>query len=103
VATPVTTNANESVVAPMIVSGVVCLWRESGVRLSSLFCVGTFGRNLASVAVMMLSHLITLKKSYKCDFNAISKDNAATNCTTVQHKNVSFPQTLTVIVTTLVL
>jgi hypothetical protein len=49
-------NANEAVVALMVGSGGVCVRRESGVRRS--FCVGAFGRNLASVAVNMFSHLI---------------------------------------------
>jgi hypothetical protein len=57
---------------------------ESGGR----FCVGAFGRNLASVAVKMFSHSIYfIKKFYKfCTFSAICKDNAAINCITVQHK-----------------
>jgi hypothetical protein len=47
---------------------------ESGGR----FCVGAFGRNLASVAVKMFAHLIYLKINfYKfCTFNAICKANA---------------------------
>jgi hypothetical protein len=66
---------------------------ESGGR----FCVGAFGRNLASVAVMMFSHLIYfIKKCYKfCTFNAICKENVAMNCITVKHKTGSFPSTLT--------
>jgi hypothetical protein len=41
-----------------------------------------FGRNLASVALKMFSYLIFLIKTfYKfCTFSAISKDNAAINC-----------------------
>jgi hypothetical protein len=37
------------------------------------FCVGAFGRNLASAAVKMFSHLFSfIKKFYKfCSFNAI--------------------------------
>jgi hypothetical protein len=60
---------------------------ESGGR----FCVGAFGRNLASVAVKMFSRLMYfLKKFYKCcTFNAIFKDNAVINYFTVQHKNVN--------------
>jgi hypothetical protein len=56
---------------------------ESGGR----FCIGAFGRNLASVAVKMSSHLVYfIKKFYKfCSFNAICKDNATINCITVQH------------------
>jgi hypothetical protein len=59
---------------------------ESG----SQFCVGAFGRNLASVTVKMFSRLMYFKmKCYKCcTFNEICKHNAAINCITVQHKNV---------------
>jgi hypothetical protein len=64
---------------------------ESGGR----FCVGVFGRNLASVAVKMFSHLIYFFQTfYKfCTFNVICKDNAAMNCITVQHtqKKSSIP------------
>jgi hypothetical protein len=65
---------------------------ESG----SWFCVGAFGRNLASVTVKMFSHSIQfIKIFYKfCTFNAICKDNAVINFITVQHKKVSFPSTL---------
>jgi hypothetical protein len=67
------------------------VWRsiESGGR----FCVGAFGRNLASVAVKMFSHLIYLIKKFEkfCTFNAICEDNAAINCNTVQNKKDSFP------------
>jgi hypothetical protein len=54
---------------------------ESGGR----FCVGAFGRNLASVAVKMFSHSIYFEnKLYKsCAFSAICKDNAAINCITI--------------------
>jgi hypothetical protein len=57
---------------------------DSGCR----FCVGAFGRNLASVVVKMFSHWIYfIKKFYKfCSLNAICKDNAAINCITFQHK-----------------
>jgi hypothetical protein len=66
---------------------------ESGGR----FCVGAFGRNLASVALKMFSHEIYIfKEFYKfCTFNAICKDNSARNRITVQHKTGSFPSTLT--------
>jgi hypothetical protein len=48
------------------------------------FCVGAFGRNLASVTMKMFSHLIYfIKKFYKfCTFNASFKHNAAINCIT---------------------
>jgi tRNA G26 N,N-dimethylase Trm1 len=65
---------------------------ESGGR----FFVGAIGRNLASVAVKMFSHLIYLRKTfYKRTFNAICKDNAAINCITVQHTRDPFPSILT--------
>jgi hypothetical protein len=61
---------------------------ESGSR----FCVGTSGRNLASVAVNMFWHLIEayLTNTFCkfCTFNAICKDNAEVKNTTVQHKKV---------------
>jgi hypothetical protein len=56
------------------------------------FCVGAFGRTLASVAVKMILNLIYFtKKFYKCTFNAICKENAAKKCITVQDKKGSFP------------
>jgi hypothetical protein len=60
---------------------------ESG----SWFCVGLFGRNLASVAMKMFSHSIYfIKTLYKsCTFNAICKENAAINHVIVLHKNVN--------------
>jgi hypothetical protein len=71
------------------------LWRglESGGR----FCVGKFGRNQASVAVKMFSHLIYFMKNfYKFrTFDAICKDNTAINCIAIQHKKGLFPSTLT--------
>jgi hypothetical protein len=76
-----------AMVAPVVVSGGVCLWRESGGR----FCVGAFGRNLVSFAVKIFPHLIYfIKKFYKfCTFNAICKDNAAINffCSTQKKIN----------------
>jgi hypothetical protein len=65
---------------------------ESGGR----FCVGAFGRNLASVAVKMFSHLIYFIKKFHtfCTFNAIFKDSAALNCITVQNKEGPFPSNL---------
>jgi hypothetical protein len=66
----------------LLLAGVWSL--ESGGR----FCVGSFDRNLASVAVKMFSHLIYfVKKFYKfCTLNAICKNNAAINCITAQQK-----------------
>jgi hypothetical protein len=69
------------------------VWRS--VRLAKVwslqsgdrFCIGAFGRNLASVAVKVFSHLIYFIKIYKfCTFNAICNQNAEINCITVQHK-----------------
>jgi hypothetical protein len=55
------------------------------VEPGSPFCVVAFGRNLASAAVKMFSHLIyCTKKFYKfCTFSVIFKDNAVINCITV--------------------
>jgi hypothetical protein len=80
VATLVARNLNEAVVAPVVGSGGSL---ESGGR----FCVGAFGRNLASVVLKMFSHLIYfIKNFYKlCTFSAICKHNAAINCITVEH------------------
>jgi hypothetical protein len=58
---------------------------ESGGR----FCLGAFGRNLASVAVKMYSHFNFFKTFYKfCTSSGICKDNAVINYITVQHKKV---------------
>jgi hypothetical protein len=56
----------------------------------SRFCVGAFGRNLASVAVKMFLHLICfVQKFYKfCTFSAICKDNTEVNCIIVQDKKI---------------
>jgi hypothetical protein len=69
------------VVAP-VCGGV---WRGLfGRNLKSGFrsCVGVFGRNLASFASEMFSHLIYfITKFYEgCTFNAICKDNVKINC-----------------------
>jgi hypothetical protein len=62
---------------------------ESGGR----FCVGAFGRNLASVAVKMFSHLIYFIKKFDkfCTLNAVCRDNSAINCITVRHRKCSCP------------
>jgi hypothetical protein len=59
---------------------------ESGGR----FCVGAFGRNLASVAVKMFSHSMYFMKTFykSCPWNAICKNNAKINCITVNTKYV---------------
>jgi hypothetical protein len=65
---------------------------ESGGR----FCDSARGRNLASFAIKLFSHVIYfIKKLYKCTFSAIGKDNAAVNGTTVQYKEGSFLLTST--------
>lgn len=50
--------------------------------------VCNFGRNLASVALKMFSHLIYLKMKFYTlrIFNAICRDNTTINFVTVQHK-----------------
>jgi hypothetical protein len=66
-------------------------------ELGGRFCVGAFGRNLASVAVKTFPHTIYfIKRFYKfCILNLIRKDNVAINYITLQHKRVSSPLTLT--------
>jgi hypothetical protein len=51
----------------------LCLEGVWGLELGDRFCVGAFGKTLASVAVKMFSHLIYLIKTfYKlCTFNEI--------------------------------
>jgi hypothetical protein len=66
----------EAMVVCMVGYGRVHIWRESRVR--QWVCVCAFGRNQASVAVKMFSHLMYfIKKFYRCTFNVICKDNAA--------------------------
>jgi hypothetical protein len=60
------------------------VWLES----SGSFCTGAFGRNLASLAVKMFSHLIYfIRTFYKlCAFNATCRDSVAINCTAVLNR-----------------
>jgi hypothetical protein len=86
-------------VAPMVGSGGVCVWRESGVRRSVLcWCVwqeSGFSRR-EDVFTFNLLH----KEIGFCTLIAICKDNSAINCITVQRKKkVSFPSALTIVVT----
>jgi hypothetical protein len=62
---------------------------ESGGR----FCVGAFGRNLASVALKMFLYLIQFIKRFCkfCTFNVTFKNNAAINCIIVQQKKRFIP------------
>jgi hypothetical protein len=67
---------------------------ESGGR----FCVGTFDRNLDSVAVKMFSHLIYIIKNFLCILYFqcdLQKNNAAVNCTNIRHRKGLFAPTLT--------
>jgi hypothetical protein len=72
-------NANEATVAPM--AGFVEYSFGGSLDSDGRFCVGAFGRYLASVAVKMFSRLIYFTKTfYKCyTFNTLCKDNAAIN------------------------
>jgi hypothetical protein len=76
-----------------------CLWwvlAESafGGSLESggLLYVGAFGRNLASVAIVLVSFDNGVWHSQNKSRASFCKDNAAINCITVQHKKVSFHQ-----------
>jgi hypothetical protein len=56
--TLVARNANEATVVPVVGSGGVCGWQRPGVwSQAARFFVCAFGRNLASVAVKILSRL----------------------------------------------
>jgi hypothetical protein len=65
-------------------------------ELGSWFCIGVFGKNFASVAVKMFSHVIYfIRKFYKfCTFSGICKVNVAINCITFHYRNVPFPSYL---------
>jgi hypothetical protein len=89
VATLVARNENEAMVVPMIGSGGVCVWRESGARRSVL-CWSVWQDSGFIRREDVFTFNLVEKK-----FNAICKDNAAINCITVQHRKVSFPSTLT--------
>jgi hypothetical protein len=72
VATLVARHENEAMVVPMVGSGRVCVWRESGFsRREDVFIFNYFIR--------------TFYKFYTS--NAICKDNATIICITVQHEN----------------
>jgi hypothetical protein len=81
VATLVSRNTNEA----MVVSVVGGVWRSlcfvGSLESDSRFCVGVFGRNLASVIVKLFSHSIYFENNvYKiCVFNAIYRDSKI-NC-----------------------
>jgi hypothetical protein len=84
-----------TVVAPMVVSGGVCLWPKSGVRRSVLFwCVlQEFGFSRREDVFTLIDFI---KKFYKCSiFSATCKGNPAINYITVQHKAVLYPPTPT--------
>jgi hypothetical protein len=80
----------------MLGSDRVCISREIGVWSQAVGLVSSFGRNPASVAVKVFSHLIYIIKSlYKCCTVSVSyKNSVAINCSlllcTVQHKSL-FP------------
>jgi hypothetical protein len=82
VASLVARYANEAVVG----TGRVCGSLESGGQ----FCIGTFVRDLASVAMNRFSYFIYfIKEFYKCcTLSAVCNDNAAVSYITVQHKKV---------------
>jgi hypothetical protein len=98
-ATLVARNANTAMVAPMVGSGGVCIWREYGVWTMA---VGFVLVRLAGIWLQSpwrCFHVLIycIKTFHKCcTFNAICKDNAAINCISFRHKKKgSFPSTLT--------
>jgi hypothetical protein len=74
-ATLVGRNANESLVAPIVGSGGVCFWWESG--FISREHVFTFN--------------LVFKEFYKCNLNTTCKEIAAIICITVLYKMGFFP------------
>jgi hypothetical protein len=50
------TKSKEATLTPKERPGGICVWQEDGVRRR--FCVRGFGRNLASVTMMVFSNLI---------------------------------------------
>jgi hypothetical protein len=69
---------------------------DSGVRRS--FCVCAFCRNVASCCVDVFTFYLLCKTFYRCcSFNAICEDNTVISCVAVQHKDVSFPSILSLI------
>jgi hypothetical protein len=88
-------NADEAMVMPMVRSGGICVWRESGVR-GSVLCWCVWDESGFSRREDVFKFNLVEKEFYKlCTLNAILKDNAAINCITVQHKKCSFPSNLT--------
>jgi hypothetical protein len=86
---------NKAMMAPVMGSGEVCVWRESGVRQSILcWCIWQ-GYGFSRREDVFTLNLVYKRFFYKCTFNAICKDIAAINCITVQLKIGSFPSTLT--------
>jgi hypothetical protein len=72
VAAVVARNVNEPVVAPMVKSGGVCFWRESGCR----FCVGAVQTCAFIRLEVDLYSMNFINKCRKfCIFNAIWKDD----------------------------
>jgi hypothetical protein len=60
------------------------------VKTGCRFCIGAFGRSLASVTVKTFPHVIQLTQIYHkfCTFNAICEVITAANCITTQHKKI---------------
>jgi hypothetical protein len=82
-------------VAPMVGSGGICDWWESGIRRLVL-CRCVWQESGFSRREDVFTFNLLLKKFYKCcTLSVIYKDNAAINCITVQNKQGSFPSTLT--------
>jgi hypothetical protein len=53
------------------------------------FCIGAFGRNMASVALKLFTRLIyVISKCYRYTLNALCKVKAAVNCMTLQQGQI---------------
>jgi hypothetical protein len=85
-------NVNEAMVAPVVGSDGVYIWRKSGIRSQAFgfVLVRLAGIYLASVAAKMFSHLVYFIKTFYtcCTSNTICKDNTAIHCITGQQKRL---------------
>jgi hypothetical protein len=79
VATLASINADEPIVAPVVGSGGVCLWQQSGVTWSVLCW-----HILQGFGFIRRSHALYIER---CNLNAICKDNLI-NCISVKQEVV---------------
>jgi hypothetical protein len=78
-ATLVTRNVNEVLVAPMMVPGGVCVLRDSGVLCHAVVLCWCVWQNLASVTAKMFTYLTYIVNLYTLFDCGLYKDGAAQN------------------------